>query len=107
MQESLRWLEEEIGWKWLFERTATITARCRALLSEIPGVTLHTPAQQGSLTAFSVAGLEAQDTATKLSEQGIVIRSIPHYSWLRVATGFYTTEADLERLREGLLGLRS
>jgi selenocysteine lyase/cysteine desulfurase len=70
----------------------------------MPGVTLHTPAQQGSLTAFSVAGLEAQATATQLSEQGIIIRSIPHYNWLRVATGFFTTEADLERLREGLLG---
>jgi L-cysteine/cystine lyase len=105
MQESLRWLEEDLGWSWLFARTAAITARCRALLSELPGVTLHTPAQQGSLTAFSVAGIEAQAAATQLSEQGVIIRPIPHYNWLRVATGFFTTEADLERLREGLLGL--
>lgn len=110
MQESLRWLEEDIGWSWLFARTAAITARCRALLNELPAITVHTPhtpdqAQQGSLTAFSVAGLEAQATATSLNEQGIVIRSIPHYNWLRVATGFFTSEADLERLREGLLGL--
>jgi len=113
MQESLRWLEEDIGWSWLFARTAAITARCRTMLSELPGVTLHTPhtahtqaqAQQGSLTAFSVAGLEAQATATRLSEQGIIIRSIPHYNWLRVATGFFTSESDLERLREGLLPL--
>jgi L-cysteine/cystine lyase len=106
MQESLRWLEEDLGWPWLFARTAAMTARCRALLGEMPGVTVHTPAEQGSLTAFSVDGLEAQDTATKLSEQGIIIRSIPHYNWLRVATGFFTTEADLERLREGLLALQ-
>ena len=37
-----------------------MTARCRALLGELPGVTLHTPLPQGSLTAFSVAGLVAQ-----------------------------------------------
>jgi L-cysteine/cystine lyase len=107
MQESLRWLEEDLGWSWLFERTAAITARCRALLGALPGVTLHTPAQQGGLTAFSVAGLEAQDVATQLSEQGIIIRSIPHYDWLRVATGFFTTEADVARLRDGLVALQA
>jgi L-cysteine/cystine lyase len=107
MQESLRWLEEDLGWSWLFERTAAITARCRALLGELPGVTLHTPAQQGGLTAFSVAGLGGQDVATQLSEQGIIIRSIPHYDWLRVATGFFTTEADVVRLRDGLVALQA
>jgi L-cysteine/cystine lyase len=107
MRESLRWLEEDLGWSWLFERTATITARCRALLGEMPGVTLHTRARQAGLIAFSVAGLEAQDVATELSEQGIVIRSIPHYDWLRVATGFFTTEADVVRLRDGLVALQA
>ena len=107
MRESLRWLEEDLGWSWLFERTAVITARCRDLLGEMRGVTLHTPARQAGLTAFSVAGLESQDVATQLSEQGIIIRSIPHYDWLRVATGFFTTEADVMRLRDGLVALQA
>ncbi len=107
MRESLRWLEEDLGWAWVFAQTAAMTERCRALLGEIPGITLHTPAPYGSLTAFSVAGLEAQATATQLSEQGIIIRSVPHYNWLRAATGFFTTEADLERLRDGLLALQA
>ena len=107
MRESLRWLEEDLGWSWLFERTAAITARCRALLGEMPGVTLHTPARQAGLMAFSLAGLEAQDVAMQLSQQGILIRSIPHYDWLRVATGFFTTEADVIRLRDGLVALQS
>ncbi|HUS16797.1 MAG TPA: aminotransferase class V-fold PLP-dependent enzyme [Chloroflexia bacterium] len=105
MRESLRWMEEDLGWPWVFAQTAAITARCRALLSELPGVTLHTPMPQGPLTAFSVAGHEAQATATYLGDQGIVIRPIPHYDWLRVATGFFTNDADLERLRDGLLTL--
>ncbi len=107
MRESLRWLDEEIGWPWLFAQTEAITERCRAMLGELPGVTLHTPAPHGPLTAFSVAGLEAQATATQMAEQGIVIRSIPHYNWLRVATGFFTTDADLARLRDGLLALQA
>jgi L-cysteine/cystine lyase len=103
MQESLRWLEEDLGWAWVFTQTAAMTAQCRTMLGDLPGITLHTPASYGSLTAFSLAGREAQATATQLSEQGVIIRSIPIYNWLRVATGFFTTEADLARLREELL----
>ena len=107
MQESLRWLEEDLGWPWVFAQTAAVTARCRALLEEMPGITLHTTMPQGSLTAFSVAGREAPAVATQLGDQGIVIRPIPHYNWLRVATGFFTTDADLARLREGLLAVQA
>jgi L-cysteine/cystine lyase len=107
MQESLRWLEEDLGWPWVFAQTAAMTARCRALLEEMPGIILHTAGPQGGLTAFSVAGREAPATATQLGEQGIIIRPIPHYNWLRVATGFFTTEADLARLRDGLLAVQA
>jgi L-cysteine/cystine lyase len=103
MQESLRWLEEDLGWAWVFTQTAAMTERCRTMLGELPGITLHTPTPYGSLTAFSLAEREALATATQLSEQGVIIRSIPIYNWLRVATGFFTTDADLARLREGLL----
>jgi selenocysteine lyase/cysteine desulfurase len=105
MRESLRWLEEDVGWAWIYERTAANTGRCRTLLGALPGVTLHTPASYGGLTTFSVAELEAEPAATRLADQGVIIRSIPHTNWLRVATGFFNTEADLERLRAGLLAL--
>jgi selenocysteine lyase/cysteine desulfurase len=105
MRESLRWLEEDVGWPWIYERTAAITERCRAMLGELPGVTVHSPAIQGPLTAFSLAGHEAMAAATWLADQGIRIRSVPHYNWLRVATGFFTSDADLDRLREGLTAL--
>jgi L-cysteine/cystine lyase len=105
MRESLRWLDEEVGWPWLFAQTTAITERCRAMLSALPGVTLHTAAARGPLTAFSLAGHEAQATALQLIEQGIIIRSIPHYNWLRVATGFFTTDDDLAHLRDALLAL--
>jgi L-cysteine/cystine lyase len=105
MRESLRWLEEDVGWAWIYERTAAIAGRCRTLLGALPGVTLHTPASYAGLTTFSVAELEAEPAATRLADQGVIIRSIPHTNWLRVATGFFNTEADLESLRAGLLAL--
>lgn len=107
MRESLRWLEEEVGWPWIFAQTAAITAQAREMLEALPGVTLHTRPPHGPLTAFSLAGLEAQATATQLMAQGLIIRSIPHYNWLRMATGFFTTGQDLARLRDGLRALQA
>ena len=107
MRESLRWLEEEVGWAWLHERTAAMTERCRALLGAVPGVTILTPAPHGSLTTFSVEGLDAMDAFMRLADQGIVVRPIPHTNWLRVAAGFFNTEADLERLCVALPALRA
>lgn len=107
MQESLRWLEAEVGWPWIYEQTAAITQRCRALLAALPGVTVHTPAPHGPLTTFSIDEVEAMTAATRLADEGIVVRSIPHSNRLRTATGFFNTEEDLARLCEGLLRLRA
>jgi L-cysteine/cystine lyase len=107
MNESLRWMDEDLGWPWIYEQTAEITQRCRSMLGALPGVTIHTPVPHAGLTAFSVEGLDPLTTVTQLAEHGIIIRSVPIYNWLRVSTGFFTTDEDLERLHDALLDLRS
>ncbi len=107
MNESLRWLEEDAGWPWIYEQTAAITDRCRSMLGGLPGVTIHTPVPHGSLTAFSIAGLDPQATVTQLAERGIIIRAVPFYNWLRVSTAFFNTDEDLDRLHDALLDLRA
>ena len=107
MNESLRWMEEDLGWPWIFEQATEITQRCRSILGGLPGVTIHTPVPHASLTAFSVAGLDPQTTVTRLSERGITIRSVPIYNWLRVSTTFFNSDEDLDRLRDALMDLRS
>jgi L-cysteine/cystine lyase len=102
LNESLRWLDETVGWPWIFERTAAMTAQARALLADLPGVTIHSPATHNALTAFSLAGLEPQPTFEHLAAMGITLRPIPHYNWLRIATGVFTSDDDLARLAEGL-----
>ena len=79
-----------------------MTAQARALLADLPGATIDSPAEHNALTSFNVAGLEPQPTADRLAEMGIILRTVPHYNWLRVSTGFFTSDEDLTRLLEGL-----
>jgi len=105
MRESLRWLEEEAGYGWIFEQTQAITRRCREMLADLPGTMIHSPAEHAGLMAFSVAGMEAQAAVDELAEMGVVIRPVHDPAWLRVSTGFFNNDVDLIRLRDGLTTL--
>ncbi len=102
LNESLRWLEEAVGYDWIFAHGRAITERGRALLAAVPGVTLHSPPEAAGLTAFSVSGLEPQTVPTALFDMGVVIRSLHDPERLRVSTAFFNDEDDLARLCEGL-----
>jgi L-cysteine/cystine lyase len=102
MRQSLRWLEEEVGYPFVFERTAEMTRRCRERLSTVAGVTVHSPEQHIGLTSFSVDGREPLAVAEALARRDVVIRTIPHTAYLRVSTGFFTSDDDLQRLCDAL-----
>jgi L-cysteine/cystine lyase len=102
LNESLRWLEETVGYAWVFAQGRALTERCRTLLAEMQGVVLHSPAAAAGLTAFSVAGLEPQAVSSALFDMGVVIRPLHDPERLRVSTAFFNSEADLSRLCEGL-----
>ena len=105
MRESLRWLEETIGWEWIFAQTTAMTRRCREMLDHLQGVTVRSPAGHIALTAFSIAGADPEETVSALTQRGVVIRTLHHSPWLRVSTGFFTADDELDRLREGLLAI--
>jgi L-cysteine/cystine lyase len=105
MAASLRWIEDDLGLPAVYAQIAAITRRCREILAEVPGCTVHTPAQHAGLTAFSVDGLEPVATAQALAERGVVVRSVHDPDYLRVSTGFYNDESDLIRLRDALIDL--
>jgi len=106
MAESLRYLEEEVGYRSAFEATQAITRRCREALSAVPGVSLLSPPAHAGLTAFSVAGIEPAEVVRRLSERRVVIRSIPYPGHLRASTGFFNDESDVDRLVEGLVDVQ-
>jgi L-cysteine/cystine lyase len=107
MRASLAWLQDELGMAWVYERVTIMTRRCREILAELPGATVHTPANHAGLTAFTVDGLDPASTPTGLAEMGILIRSVREPDLLRVSTGFFTDEEDLQRLAEGLQALQA
>jgi L-cysteine/cystine lyase len=107
LSESLRWLEEDLGHAWVYAQRQAITERCREVLAETPGVTMHSPAEGAGLTAFSVAGLDPTAAFDALMAMKVMIRWVHDPDRLRVSTHFFNNEEDVLRLRDALLKLRS
>ncbi len=96
---SLRWITQEIGWDWVFHRISALGQRCYASLSQLDGVTLLTPPERmAGLVHFVADGIAPNDLSAKLSEMGFAVRDTPHPPAVRVSTGFYNTEDEIERL---------
>ncbi len=96
-----RWLSQEVGMDWAYERIRRLAAAARELLAAVPGVTVLTPAETAGLVSFQVES-DADRAVKALAEQGIIIRTVPHPRSLRLSAGFYNTEEELERLAAAL-----
>lgn len=105
MLESLRWLEEEVGWEWAFQRVAAMAELAVELLTGLPGVQVLTPSPRAGLVSFTVEELVPDDVVAALSALRIRLRAIKHFQCLRVSTGFYNTRQDLVALRDALADL--
>ena len=103
----LRWLEEEIGYTWIFERIASLNTYAYHALQELPGLTMLTPRPaESGLVAFKLEGKNDADAVTTLREKhNIFIRNIPENHALRISTGFYNTEEEIDTLVRALYEL--
>lgn len=100
---NLTWFEDEIGWEWIHNRIAHLAAYTRDALAALPGVSIITPpGEQAGLVSFGLDGYDPARVTLKLAEEGIVIRYLPYPYVLRVSTGFYNSEADIDRLISAL-----
>ncbi len=98
MVANLRWLSDDIGWDWIAERIANLSQYAYKSLKSLAGVTVITPkAGQSGLITFNLKGYDPARVATKLGQENITIRFLPYPYALRVSTGFYNTEADVDR----------
>jgi L-cysteine/cystine lyase len=96
---NLKWLEDTIGWEWIHQRIAHLAEYARNVLQELPGVTILTPpGPQAGLVTFNVEGLDPAKTMAKLAKDDLILRYIRHPYALRISTGFYNTEEDIDRL---------
>ena len=97
MWKGLQWLEE-LGLDWIYDRTQAITQQTREALSAIPAVRLiQTPTHAG-LTSFTIDGIAPATAVERLAQDGVLIRSVPDPTLLRVSSHFFNDETDIERL---------
>jgi L-cysteine/cystine lyase len=97
-----RWLTDEVGLAWACGRIQHLAQFAHERLGAVPGVRVVTPRDCAGLITFQVSGMPAGDLVTRLAGQSIVARTVPHPQSIRIATGFYNTEADLEQLAAAL-----
>jgi selenocysteine lyase/cysteine desulfurase len=101
-EAALAWLEG-LGWPRIYARVREAQALARARLAATPGVHVLTPAgPQAGLVTFTVAGTDPVALAAALAAEGVVIRSLPRPEALRASLGFFSDEADVERLAAAL-----
>jgi L-cysteine/cystine lyase len=95
---SLTWVRDQVGRDGALRRIAENAHYCWERAHEVPGAEVLTPGGQLSgLTAFKVAGQDPVKTVERLAAEGVLIRSIPENGALRISTGFYNTQAEIDR----------
>ncbi len=99
---ALRWLRDEVGLDWMYDRTAALGRRCWEGLSGIAGVTVTTPRDRmAGIVCFAVDGATPQELAAKLYERNLTIRYVaypPGPTVARVANAWWNTEDEVDRL---------
>ncbi|GHO77604.1 cysteine desulfurase [Ktedonobacter sp. SOSP1-85] len=100
---SLEWFEKEVGHQWMFERISQLNIYASQALQSIPGLILLTPTPGASgLLSFTIEGKSDEEIVTALRERNILIRNIPETRSLRISTGFYNTEEEIDTLVKAL-----
>jgi L-cysteine/cystine lyase len=104
---SMNWIAGEVGWEWAYRRIRELGRYCHAALAQLDGVSLYLPDHAiAGLIHFAVAGVAPADLTARLGEQGIIIRHTPEPQLNRVATGFYNTEEEIDRLAHAIAEIR-
>ena len=92
-----------VGWSEGTAEMAGVRARCVALLSGVPGVTVQAESEGAApLVAFTVDGRTAEDVVEGLEAAGVLARTLPGLDWVRVSLGYWVSDGDLERLAAAL-----
>ena len=97
---------EEIGIKNIEERNLDLAESAKAKLSEVPGVTVHSPPERrdsSGLVSFSIAGQEPVPIVEKLWENHrLVVRQVGYPAGVRASLHFFNTEEEVDLLVGGV-----
>jgi L-cysteine/cystine lyase len=101
---SAAWISMYVGLPWVYERIARLAGEAAAMLAEVPGVEVLTPGGGPSgLVTFRVAGWNAAVALRELEQRTLCIaRTVPPLDAIRISVGFFNTEGELRRFRDGV-----
>ena len=104
MARSTAWLSMYVGLPWVYERIARMADQAIGMLAEVPGVELLTPrGAMAGLIAFRIAGWKASHALRELEQRTLCIaRTVPPLDAVRISVGFFNTEGELRRFRDGV-----
>jgi L-cysteine/cystine lyase len=104
LARSAAWLSMYVGLPWIHDRTARLAGEAAAMLAEVPGVEVVTPrARMAGLVTFRIAGWHSGEALDQLAQRTLCIaRTIPPLDAIRISVGFFNTESELRRFRDGV-----
>jgi L-cysteine/cystine lyase len=79
-----------------FDYAAEVSQLLRRMLEEA-GYAVVTEPGQSTLVTWKV-GDDSKEIVERLAAAGVIVRDLPGLGWVRASCGFWTSEADLERL---------
>jgi L-cysteine/cystine lyase len=88
--------------EWRYTRAAEAAAHCRELLA--PLVEILTPPGHSTLVSFRPSG-DPTELVASLHERGVIVRELPGRNIVRASCGWWTSDEDLERLRDGVAAM--
>ena len=104
MARSIGWLSMFVGLDWVYARGAAMAHLAADRLAAIEGVDVITPRDRmATLVTFRIAGWSAQAVLDELGARVFAIaRTVPLVDAVRISVGFFTSEAELDRLIEAV-----
>jgi selenocysteine lyase/cysteine desulfurase len=104
LARSASWLSMLVGLPWVYDRIARMAGEAVRLLAEVPGVEVLTPSSNmAGLVSFRIAGWSSLPALRELSQRTLCIaRNIPPLDAIRISVGFFNTEGELRRFRDGV-----
>lgn len=106
--ESLKMLRVTVGWDYAFARIHGLSGYLIDKLLDLPRVKILTPRDaRVGLVHFRVDGVTADQFVAEAKGRAIDIKAVYPTQSIRVSTGFYNTEDDIDRLVSVLRGLTS
>lgn len=95
--EALAWLREDVGLDGAYADISLLSQYYRERAAGIPGATvLSPPGQPSGLVAVHIGDRDTFLAVEYLLEAGVLTRNIHENNALRLSTGFYNTEEDVD-----------